>query len=188
MSRIFDENGKAVPVTLLSLGPCIVTNVRTKERDGHQAIQIAYNKKKDAKDNSAKAVDYKYVQEVKFKDENEHKISDILTINMFEKGDVVDVIGKSKGKGFTGVVKRHGFSGSPKTHGHKHDLRAPGSIGSAFPQHVMKGKKMAGRSGNARVTIKNLEIVHIDSDKSYIAVKGSIPGSRNSYVQVVGKE
>lgn len=188
MSRIFTEEGKALPVTLISVGPCVVTNVKTKERDGYQAVQIGYQKKKDADKKSVNAKDYKFVQELRNHSNEDVKVADELTIDLFKEGEKIDIIGTSKGKGFTGVVKRHGFAGSPKTHGHRHDLRSPGSIGSAFPQHVIKGKKMAGREGNKRVTVKNLEILHIDTENSYIAVKGSVPGSRNTYIQVVGKE
>jgi large subunit ribosomal protein L3 len=186
MTRVYNDAGNAVPVTLVKVGPCAVTGMRTDEKDGYTAVQLGYRLNKKAKKDSVSARDYSFVREFKgFDLSDEIKESGIVDVNIFEVGDVVSVTGNTKGKGFTGVVKRHGFAGAPKTHGHKHDLRKPGSIGSAFPQHVVKGKKMAGRSGNVQVTTKNHQIVDIDPENNIIAVSGSIPGHRNTYLKVI---
>lgn len=195
MTRIFEEDGTVVPVTLITAGPCFVTQIKTKEKDGYDAVQIGFDKtKKNTKPQvghlkkaGKELVNLKFVRE--FKINNPERLKDFkegqeINVGIFKKGDQVTVTGVSKGKGFTGVMKRYGFHGSPKTHGHKHDHRAPGSIGASFPEHVLKGMKMAGRMGNKRVTIKNLKVVDVDEEKKILALKGAVPGARNSLVLI----
>lgn len=186
MTRIYNDAGNVVPVTLVKVGPCVITGMRTEEKDGYSAVQLGYGLRKKAKEGSVSARDYAFVREIRDVEvSDEIKDSGKVDVSIFEVGEDVNVTGNSKGKGFTGVVKRHGFAGSPKTHGHRHDLRSPGSIGSAFPQHVVKGKKMAGREGNSQVTSQNHTIVDIDAENNLIAIKGSIPGHRNTYLKVI---
>lgn len=186
MTRIYNDAGNVVPVTLVKVGPCVITGMRTEEKDGYSAVQLGYGLRKKAKEGSVSARDYTFVREIRDVEvSDEIKDSGKVDVSIFEVGEDVNVTGNSKGKGFTGVVKRHGFAGSPKTHGHRHDLRSPGSIGSAFPQHVVKGKKMAGREGNSQVTSQNHIIVDIDAENNLIAIKGSIPGHRNTYLKVI---
>lgn len=186
MTRVYDEAGMIIPVTLVKVGPCVVTAVKAAGKDGYKAVQLAYELRKKAEEGSVSARDYKFVRE--FRIEDEATVSDVVKADSFEIGENVSVTANSKGKGFTGVVKRWGFSGAPKTHGHKHDLRKPGSIGSAFPQHVVKGKKMAGRSGNTQNTFKNLKVVDIDVENNILAISGSIPGHRNTYLKVIASK
>ncbi|MFH1509330.1 MAG: 50S ribosomal protein L3 [bacterium] len=193
MSRTYDESGKVIPVTVLEVGPCTVTQVKNDDKDGYTAVQIGYAEAKKIskpmqghlKNLKKKFVGLKEMR-IKFKKEDYKlpKVGDVFTVESFATGDKVKVTSTSKGRGFAGVVKRHGFAGSPKTHGHRHDERAPGSIGAAFPQHVMKGMKMAGRMGNERVTISNLEVATVDVKKNILAVKGSVPGAKGKIVQV----
>jgi len=189
MSRVFSEDGQVTTVTLVELGPCVVLAQKSQEKDGYQAIRLGYDKRGKEGDDKIKGNQdrsFRFVKEVKTDDE--HKAGQEIDLGQFEVGEIVDVISTSKGKGFSGVVKRHGFHGAPKTHGHKHDHRGSGSIGCAFPQHVMKGKKMAGHQGHTRVTVKNLEIVRIDPKKNLMALSGSLPGCRNAYLQVVSRQ
>jgi len=184
---MFSPKGERVGVTLIYCNPNIVTLVRDNDRDGYAAVQLALPKDKienaEEKPTKKKKKQNKYIARREFDMEISDKVKH-LDVNQFEVGDVVEVVGKSKGKGFQGVVKRHGFKGGPASHGHRHVLRSPGSIGSAFPQHVMKGKRMAGRMGSDRVTVKNLKIVWVDKDKNILAVSGAVPGSRGSVVEV----
>lgn len=182
MSRVYDTAGRIIPITLIELGPCVVTALREAEKDGYQAVQLAYGLKKKAKKGTTLARDFRFIRE--FKTTENFEKGQILGVSIFKEGEKLTVIGTSKGKGFTGVVKRHGFKGAPATHGHKHDLRAPGAIGSVFPQHVIKGRRMAGREGNQRVTVKALPIMRLELEKNLVALKGSVPGRRNSYLQV----
>jgi large subunit ribosomal protein L3 len=183
MSQIFDKQANIVPVTVIKAGPCFVTQIRDK-KDDYQAIQIGFEKLKDKKvTKSRKGKPYRYLKEFKG-DISEHKIGDKITVSIFEQGDKIRVSSITKGKGFQGVVKRHGFSGGPATHGHRHVLRTPGSIGSAYPQKVFKGKKMPGRAGGKRLTIKNLKISLIDEKNNLIAISGSISGPNGSLVEI----
>lgn len=211
MTQIFQENGKVVPVTLIEAGPCLVTQVKTKEKDGYQAVQIGFGQLKDKRikkpqkghliksQKSALSPSTSLREGSKTKSQNfarylrefrvakpEFKLGDIIRVDIFKKGDLVKVSGLSKGKGFAGVVKRHGFSGFPATHGTKHGLRAPGSIGSSFPERVWKGRKMAGRMGGERKTIKNLEIVKVDKENNLLAIKGALPGRRGTLIEIRG--
>jgi len=177
MTTIYTED-KAQNVTLIQIGVNSVKGLKTEERDGYTAVQVGM------------PLDNKrfIVREFKVDKVDDYKNNDKIEINIFTKGDKIIVRSISKGKGYQGVVKRHGFAGAPASHGHRHDLRAPGSIGSAFPERVMKGKRMAGRMGTQSVTVKNLEIVRVDEEKSIIAIKGAIPGQRGGIVKIVEKK
>lgn len=171
MSQVFDENGKVLAVTLLEAKPNAVSTIRSVEKDGYSAVQLNLGRAKREFRTDARGL----------------KLGEKISVATFEKGDQVDVIGLSKGRGFQGVVKRHGFGGSPKTHGTKHSHRAPGSIGATHPQHVVKGRKMAGHMGNVRVTVKNLTVIARDPARNLILVSGAVPGSRGTLVMVRGK-
>lgn len=188
MESVWDKNGKMIPVTKVKAGPIVVTQVRTIERDGYEAFQVGF-------DNSANRVNkplaghlknlgkFKHIHEFR-KTNEKYNIGDIIDVTTFEKGVKIKVTGKEKGRGFQGVVKRHGFSGGPKTHGNKDQQRMPGSIGSTGPQRVIKGQKMAGHMGDETVTIKNLEIIDIDTENEVLKIKGGIPGSRNGIIYI----
>ena len=184
---MFSTEGDQVGVTLISCEPNAVTLTRNEDRDGYAAVQLALPKKKVEKDEKKptkkKNKKSEFAAKREFKLDLDEKMKEI-DVTQFEIGDVVEVVGVSKGKGYQGVVKRHGFKGGPASHGHRHVLRSPGSIGSAFPQHVMKGKKMAGRMGSDQVTVKNLKVVWIDDVKHLLAVSGAVPGAKGSVVAV----
>ncbi len=177
MSQIFDKDNKVIPVTLIEAGPCFVIQAKTEEKDGYQALQIGFEEKKKAKKTDK---GYRYLREF----EGEGKVGDKIDVSIFEEGEKVWVVGTSKGKGFQGVVKRHGFHGGPASHGQKHTERAPGSIGSAFPERVFKGKKMAGRMGSDRTTTKGLKVAQIDKENNLIAIKGAVAGRIGGLVEV----
>lgn len=179
MSTIYDEKKGAQNVTLVECLPALVTQIRTEEKDGYIATQTGIKHRKNEK---------KFKKKKEFKGgAGDLKIGDEIKIDQFEVGDKVKVSGITKAKGFQGVVKRHGFSGSPKTHGHKHDHRAPGSIGATFPEHVIKGKRMAGRMGGVRASVKNLEVVEIDKEKNILFLRGAVPGVKGRIVEVVSQ-
>lgn len=193
MTSIFDENGKNIPCTVIQAGPCVVTQVRTEEVDGYNALQLGFDDKAEKRATKAeighakKAGTSPKKKIVEFQDFNvEHALGDTLDVTLFREGEFVDVIGTSKGKGFQGVVKRHGFAGvGQSTHGQHNRLRAPGSIGAAsYPARVFKGIRMAGRMGGDTVTVENLQVVKIDTEKNLIVVKGCVPGHKNAYVTV----
>lgn len=194
MAQYLDKDGKAYPATLISTGPIIATQVKTKEKDKYDAIQFGYGKKNIVKKPQAKLaelspdkVGFKYLKELKLKKENSDiKIGDIIDVSMFEEGDKIQVSGISKGKGFQGVVKRHGFHGGPRTHGQKHSEREPGSIGAGGKQRVFKGKRMAGRMGGDRITVKNLKVLKIDKENNEMLVSGAIPGRRGTLLEIRG--
>jgi large subunit ribosomal protein L3 len=198
MSQRFRQDGTVVPVTLLAAGPCVVTQVRTKEKDGYDAVQLGFGE--DAHPNRpmkghAKAVGkaFKTLKEFRLGAASELKVGDAVQAASFEPGDVVEVQGVSKGKGFQGVVKRHHFRGGPATHGQKDQLRMPGSIGGGGRHgrgRVVKGMRMAGHMGMDTVTVKNLEVVEVDAGAGVIAVKGAVPGARGALLAVasLGKE
>lgn len=192
MSQIFEEDGRVIPVTILEAGPCKIIQIKTKEKEGYNALQIGFDQKKriskPLKGHFKGLGSFRYLREFKVEEEGDlkkYKIGDEINISIFEKGDRVKITGISKGKGFAGVVKRHGFRGSPASHGTKHTLRAPGSIGATDPGRVFKGKKMAGRMGRKNVTIKGLKVVEIDPKKNLLTLSGAIPGARNSLVEIV---
>ncbi len=191
-TRIYNDNGEAVPVTVIEAGPCKVINVRTEEKDGYKAVQLAYRSVAE-KDATAPVKGYykklgtdlyKHLKEFRVSDLKDIKVNDIVTVEAFKIGEKVDVTGTSKGKGFQGVVKRHHFKGGPESHGSMFH-RAPGSIGSnTFPGRVIKNKKLAGRMGGERVTIKHLEVVKLIPEKNIILIKGAVPGSVNTIVDI----
>jgi len=193
MTAIFDENGKNIPCTVIEAGPCVVSQVRTLEVDGYEAIQLAYEDKKDKHTTNAmkghfakaKTTPKRYVVEFS-RFEEKKNFGDILTVEVFKEGEFVDVVGTSKGKGFQGVVKRYNFKGvNDATHGQHNRLRAPGSIGaSSYPSRVFKGMRMAGRMGGDRVKLTNLKVVKIIPEKNVIVVKGAVPGPNNSLVKL----
>ncbi len=185
MTQIFDEAGRVVPVTVIEAGPCVVTQVRTAERDGYSAVQIGFDRitrqeraKKPQQDRP-----YKYFRE--FQPDKELEVGDTVDVSVFAPGEKVSVSGTSKGKGFQGGVKRHGFSGREATHGVKHDHRKIGSIGVMGVKRVVPGQKMPGHMGQNRVTVDNLEVVSVDTERDVIALKGAVPGSKGSLVEIV---
>jgi large subunit ribosomal protein L3 len=184
MTQIFDKEGNPIPVTLVEAGPCKVVQIKTKEKDGYSAIQVGFLPKRKKIKKTEKGKEFYFLREVKVDDPSQYKVGQEIDVSIFEEGEKVKVSGLSKGKGFAGVVKRWGFAGRPKSHGTKHEERAPGAIGSATPPRVIKGKKMAGRTGQERVTIKNLTIVKVDKENNILAIKGAIPGSRGSLVEI----
>ncbi|MCM8567809.1 MULTISPECIES: 50S ribosomal protein L3 [Christiangramia] len=189
MTSIFDENGKNIPCTVIEAGPCVVTQVRTKEVDGYEALQLGFDDvktaNKAAEGHAKKAGTVAKRKVVEFQGYNEdYKLGDSVTVEHFKEGEFVDIAGTSKGKGFQGVVKRHGFGGvGQATHGQHNRLRAPGSIGAAsYPARVFKGMKMAGRMGGERVKVENLRVLKVVAEKNLLVVKGCVPGHKNSYV------
>lgn len=196
MSRIFDEHGNVIPVTIIEAGPCYITQIKTIENDGYNALQLGFGERKQKQTNKplnghfvkAKVSPKQYLFEFRDFTLEGATLGKELNVNLFKVGDKVDLKGKSKGKGFQGVVKRHHFGGGSKTHGQSDRLRAPGSIGaSSYPSRVFKGQRMAGRMGADNVTVRNLKIVHIDHEQNLIYVKGSIPGHYNGIVKIVKK-
>jgi len=186
MSRVFNEKGKTMPVTLIEAGPCYITQIKKKENDNYEAIQVGFKKLEEKKiKKSQKGKPFRHLREFKG-DVSKYKIGQKIDISIFKEGEEVSVSGISKGKGFAGVVKRWHFAGSPASHGTKDTLRGPGSVGSRWPQRVVKGKKMAGRMGRDRVTVKNLEIVKIDPEKNVMAVRGAVPGRRGTLLEIRG--
>jgi large subunit ribosomal protein L3 len=194
MTQIFQEDGRVVPVTVIKAGPCLVTQVKTEEKDGYEAVQIGFGQRRKlskALSGHLKGLgNFRYLREFRFKIQNskfqkpELKVGDKIDVGIFQPGDKVQVSGTSKGKGFQGVVKRWGFKGGPASHGHKDQLRMPGSIGATDPARVFKGKKMAGRMGGERVTVKGLEVVEVDKDKGLLMIKGAVPGGRNGLLEI----
>jgi large subunit ribosomal protein L3 len=193
MTSIFDEAGKQIPCSVIEAGPCVVTQVKTQEIDGYEALQLGFDDKKDKHTTNALKGHFKKAgvtpkrKVVEFDNFNkELKTGSEVKADIFTEGEFVDVIGTSKGKGFQGVVKRHNFAGvGGQTHGQHNRLRAPGSLGaSSWPSRVFKGMRMAGRMGGDRVKVQNLQIVKIFSDQNLIVVKGSIPGAKGSYILI----
>ncbi|MCX6173028.1 MAG: 50S ribosomal protein L3 [Flavobacterium sp.] len=191
MTSIFDENGKNIPCTVIEAGPCVVTQVRTNEVDGYSALQLGFDDKSEKHATKADLGHFKKAgtsakrKVVEFQGfEENYKLGDNITVEVFSEGEFVDVQGVSKGKGFQGVVKRHGFGGvGQATHGQHNRLRAPGSVGaSSYPSRVFKGMRMAGRMGGENVKIQNLRVLKVVSEKNLLVVKGAIPGCKNSYV------
>ena len=191
MTEYFSPEGEVFPVTVISAGPIIVTQIKTKESDGYNAIQFGFGKKNPKNINKAirghikDLGDFKYIKEFQTDEKTEIKVGDIFNVaDLFSVNDKLQISSISKGKGFQGVVKRHGFHGGPRTHGQKHSEREPGSIGAGGMQKVMKGKRMGGRMGGDRITQKNLKIIFIDKENNTMLIKGAIPGRRGSLVEI----
>jgi len=187
MSQMFDEKGNVIPVTLIEAGPCYITQVKTEKEDKYEAIQVGFEKlKKENKiKKPQKSKPYRYIREFKAQSAN-LKTGDKIDVSVFKEGEKVKISGVSKGKGFAGGVKRWGFHGQSATHGTKHTERTIGSIGSMFPQRVLKGKKMPGRMGSERITVKNLKIAKIELENNLLAVKGAAPGKRGTLLEIRG--
>lgn len=193
MTRIFDDSGEQVPVTVVEAGPCPVTQIKTDETDGYPAVQLGFGAQKSSRapkpevGHVAKAgleVAPRVLREISLHDGEAYELGQTLTVEQFEAGDKVKVTGTSKGRGFQGVVKRHGFSGRPGGHGHPMS-RNPGSLGPGTdPSRVIKGKKLPGRMGGARTTIRNVQVVKVDGERNLLFIKGGIPGARDSYVLI----
>lgn len=190
MTQVFDENGALQSVTAVEAGPCVVTQVKTEENDGYSAVQIGYAQAKrlnsPEKGHLKKVGQHlKHLKELRVKDTVDLEIGKVIDAGIFQAGDRVDVIGVSKGRGFAGVVKRHGFAGGPKTHGQSDRQRAPGSIGSTtYPGRVLKGLRMAGHMGNAKVTVKNLKVLQADPNRNLLLLKGAVPGAKNGLLLI----
>jgi len=191
MTSIFDDNGKNIPCTVIEAGPCVITQVRTKEVDGYESLQLGFDDKAEKQTTKALQGHFKKAgttakrRVIEFQDfKGEYKLGDTITVDHFVEGEFVDVSGTSKGKGFQGVVKRHGFAGvGQATHGQHNRLRAPGSVGAAsYPARVFKGMKMAGRMGGDKVKVQNLRVLKVVPEKNLLVVKGAIPGHNNSYI------
>lgn len=193
MTRIFDEKGNDVQVSVIQTGPCFVTEIRTKDRHGYDALQLGFEEKRDKSVKQPERGHFKksgvkptrYLREFRTFDVSQFKLGQEIKADIFQVGEEVKVTGISKGKGFQGVVKRHHFGGGPVTHGQSDRRRAPGSLGgSSYPSRVLKGLRMAGRMGNARVTVRNLMVVRVDAENNIVMVRGGIPGARNGMVLI----
>lgn len=188
MSQVYDAAGNVIPVTLVQAGPCYVTQVKGKEKDGYMAVQLGFGTAKrltKALEGHLKDLPkLEHLAEFRLQAESTMQRGEVIEASTFAAGDVVNVIGTSKGKGFQGVVKRHGFHGHPTSHGHKDQERMPGSIGAGGVQHVLKGRRMAGHMGHDQITVKNLKVVEV-RDGGILAIKGAIPGARHTVIQIV---
>ncbi|MBU0649283.1 50S ribosomal protein L3 [Patescibacteria group bacterium] len=188
MGQIWDEKGVIKPVTWIKATPCQVVQVKTEKKDGYSAVQLGCGEKKKLnkpKGGHVKDLSkFEYLTEFRVSDPENYKRAQEINVSIFRPGEKVVVSGVSKGRGFQGVVKRHGFSGSPASHGHKDQLRMPGSIGATDPARVFPGARMPGHMGDQRVTVKNLEVIAVDEKENKIALKGAVPGSRHSLVEI----
>ncbi len=189
MTQIFKDDGTVEAVTAIEAGPCIITQVKTADKEGYNAVQLAYGAAKKLNQPERKHLGdlglFKNLREFRVDNAPEAEVGQVVNVDIFQADDTVDVIGTSKGRGFAGVMKRHGFSGGPKTHGQSDRGRAPGSVGAGTsPGHVFKGKRMAGHMGNERVTVKNLKVIKIDQDRNIIMVKGAVPGAVNGLLLI----
>lgn len=189
MTQVFDENGRVRAVTVIEAGPVVVTQVKTDDRDGYSALQVGYGERKRSnkpmRGHVKKLGDFRMLREFRLRGEGEHSIGDKIGVELFEEGDLVDVTGTSRGRGFAGGVRRWHFRGGPKTHGQSDRHRAPGSIGAGTtPGRVLKGQKMATHMGAARVTAKNLRVVRRDDARGLLLVEGSVPGATNGTVRI----
>jgi large subunit ribosomal protein L3 len=193
MTRIFDDKGNDVQVSVIQTGPCFVTEIRTKDRHGYDALQLGFEEKRDKSVRQPERGHFKksgvkpmrYLREFRTFDVSQFKLGQEIKADIFQVGEEVKVSGISKGKGFQGVVKRHHFGGGPVTHGESDRTRAPGSVGgSSYPSRVFKGLRMAGQMGNARVTVRNLKVVRVDAENNIVMVRGAVPGARNGMVMI----
>ncbi len=191
MTQILADDGTATPVTLIQAGPVTVTQVKSLETDGYNAVQVAFGLGKNlskavAGHVKASKTSPQYLREFRVEELGDLTVGSVIDVSAFNLGDVVDATGTSKGKGFAGTVKRHNFNTSKSTHGGNGNVRKPGSIGSMYPQKVFKGKRMAGRMGGERVTVKNLEVAYLDAENNLIGLKGAVPGPRKSLIIIGG--
>jgi len=198
MSQIFDEKGNKVPVTLIEAEPSQVTQIKTKKKDGYQSVQFGFIVKKKRIKKTEKGKEFKFIKEQRTENpegepsvpygagKEQLKVGDKIDVSIFQKGDTVKISGFSKGKGFQGVVKRWGFAGRGSSHGVKHEHRTPGSIGCSFPERVIKGKRMPGRAGGQRVTVKNLKVIEADAENNLLVVKGAVPGRKGTLLEIIG--
>lgn len=190
MTQVFDERGVVHPVTVVETGPCVVTQVKTTEKDGYEAIQLGFGiskrlNKPEQGHRQASGYMSQTLREVRAENIGEYQVGQVIKADAFSEGELVDVVATSKGRGFQGGVKRHGFRGGPKTHGQSDRHRAPGSVGSsATPGRVFKGLKMAGHMGHEQVTVQNLTVIRVDTERNLLLIKGSIPGPNNGEVLV----
>ena len=193
MTQLFDDSGQVVPVTIIEAGPCTVTQVKTVDSDGYNAVQIGFEEAPERKLTKgqrghlakAGAPTLRRLRELRYAEAPELNLGDVIKADVFEEGDYVDVTGISKGKGFAGTVKRHGFAGGPKTHGQSDRHRAPGSAGAGTPPgHTFPGMRGPGQMGNKRVTVQNVQVALVDAERNLLAIKGSVPGARGSLVLV----
>ena len=190
MTQIFTERGETVPVTVLEVGPCVVTQVKTVEKDGVRSVQLGFGYKKRLSEPEkghlrASGSQSRHLRDMKTEEGDDYSVGQTLDASIFAVGDKVDISGTSKGKGFQGVVKRHGFAGGPKTHGQSDRHRAPGSIGATTtPGRVFKGTRMAGHMGHERITVQSLEVVRVDTERNLVLVKGSVPGPNEGMLLV----
>jgi large subunit ribosomal protein L3 len=193
MTTMFEESGNAVPCTVVEAGPCVITQIKTKEKDGYSAVQFGFETKKEKATSNPQRKIYKklniapprLIKEIRDYPVNDLKVGDVIKVDIFKVGEKVKVTGVSKGKGFQGGVKRHNFKGGVRTHGQSDRERAPGSIGaSSYPSRVFKGQRMAGRMGTDQVTLRNLKVVKILPDSNLILIKGAIPGANTGFVEI----
>ena len=192
MSQVFREDGRVVPVTVLKAGPCTITQLKTSVKDGYEAAQVGFDQVKRVNKplgaHMGRNGPFRYLREVSVDSLEGLEVGQQISVDIFQPAERVNVIGTSKGHGFQGVMKRHGFHGGPRTHGQSDRARAPGSVGAGtFPARVLPGKKMAGHMGDARVTVKHLEVVEVDTERNLLMLKGSVPGSPSG-VLIVGKK
>lgn len=190
MTQVFDEDGRCYPATVISAGPVVVTQIKDAKKDGYVAAQVGYGKRSEKNTTKAerghtnKLGNFAYLEEFRTEDAGKMNVGESIDASVFDVGDIIVVSAISKGKGFQGVVKRHGFAGGPRSHGQKHSERAPGSIGATGPQRVFKGKRMAGRMGGNRVTVKNLKVLQVDKGSNQLVVSGAVPGRRGTLVEI----
>jgi large subunit ribosomal protein L3 len=183
MTQIFSPEGVVIPVTVVEAGPCVVLQKKEVTTDGYEAIQVGFADKKESRANKANTTPKRFIREIRNVDVNQYEVGQEIKADIFNAGELVDVTGTSKGKGFAGSIKRHGQSRGPMAHGSRYH-RGPGSMGAIAPNRVLKGKPLPGRMGGERVTIQNLEVVSVDAERNLILIKGAIPGAKNSFVVI----
>lgn len=192
MTRVFDKSGRMVPVTVIEAGPVVVTQIKTLEKDGYNAVQVGFGKAKKISKPKAghlkKLGMLKYLREFAIGKTDAYKIGDKIDVSSFAEGDEVKVSGITKAKGYAGGMKRHGFKGGPASHGQKHSARERGSVGPRFPEHVVKGVRMPGRMGGARATASKLAVMSVDKENNLLAVKGAVPGRRGTLIEIVSEK
>ncbi|WP_181351044.1 50S ribosomal protein L3 [Thalassobacillus sp. CUG 92003] len=191
MTQIFSENGELIPVTVVQAEPNVVLQMKTNENDGYEAVQLGFADQKKNRvtkpelghADKANTTPKRYIREIRNVNLDDYEVGHEVSVNIFDQGDIIDVTGTSKGKGFQGAIKRHNQSTGPKTHGSRYHRR-PGTMGPIDPNHVLPGKKLPGQMGNEQVTLQNLEVVRVDTDRNLLLIKGNVPGPKKSYVKV----